>query len=78
MNVFACDWVSKWSVDGMTLIVLHRFHAAELFSGEHAVYIYIYTHIYFIYTYTHYYKRICVRVYVREGEEEEERENKGD
>ena len=65
MNVFACDWVSEWSVDGMTLIVLHRFHATELFSGDHAVYIYIY-----------YCKRICVRVYVREREEEEERERK--
>ena len=53
MNVFACNWVREWSGDGMTLIVLHRFHAAELFSGEHAVYIYIYTHIYILYIHIH-------------------------
>ena len=52
-------------MDGMTLIVVHRFHATELFSGEHAVYIY-----------THYYKykRICVCVCEREREKKKRRE----
>ena len=54
-------------MDGMTLIVLHRFHATELFTGEHAVYIY-----------THYYKRmcVCVCVCVRERGGGGEREKK--
>ena len=65
MNVFACNWVSEWSVDGMTLIVLHRFHATELFSGDHAVYIYITI-------------RECVCVRERERRRRGARENKRD
>ena len=77
MNVFACDWVSKWSVDGMTLIVLHRFHATELFSGEHA---YIYIHIYTTTTAVRERERVCVYVCVcvRERRRRGERENKRD
>ena len=62
MCLHATGWANGQWMEWLT--VLHRFHATELFSGEHAVYIYI---------------RGYVCVCERERERRRgERENKGD
>ena len=65
LNVFVCNWMSKWSVDRMTVTVFTQHGLkTELFLVDLA---YIY-----IYIYTHYYMSVCEKKDERKRERRQE------